>query len=833
MCVPAAASATPPAPVTAAWSPQTPDGGVVAQTPNHLLRPAESAAAAQLGLPPARENVELVAKLQLTEPFGDVRPEQIADVSAKGDYAYLNSWQSPQQGRCERGGVFVVDISNPAEPKQVGFLPSSLGSYPGEGSQVITVDTPAFRGDVLTINNEACGADGDATTLKGGVTLWDVTDPRAPELLADGVGDVTPSGAIPGIKNSPVHLSHSAFSWNAENDPATPDDDRAYTVFVDNEQQGGEDVDILDITNPRAPVFINGFSLTGFSGGSSAFPGDVFLHDMVVEEIGGRQILLASYWDGGYVQMDVTDPLNPTLVADSNFLAADPLFPTFTPPEGNAHQAEFSHDKQFVVGADEDFNSYRFVTDINGERFNFNVGVPVNAAGQPIPALLPDLDIPIEGDTRFIGDGCVLANVPAPQAGETIAVAERGTCNFDVKDANAGDAGYEALIIFNNVVGVPPETPNTRCNVVLNMSFANPAADIPAMFVGREFGFRIIDAHDATYSCVAHDDAASTDTPAPDRAGVPIDFHFEFDGWGYMHLFDRTTMQEIDQYAVPESMDERFALDFGDLSVHETANDPATNLAYVSYYRAGFRVLRFSRDNGLEEVGKFIDARGNNFWGVHQMTDKQGGRLILASDRDYGLYILRYTGPGAVLPPPTATPQTPSTPPSQPGPQPGACRNAVAGTASVDRLSGSAFGDSIRAGAGNDLVDGGDGDDCLFGEGGRDELSGDRGNDRVDGGADRDTLLGAMGNDVVRGGGGNDELDGGGGRDRLDGGAGADTLDAGNGRRNTLIGGAGNDELLAINGRRDTIRCGRGRDTVRADARDRVARDCERVRRVR
>ena len=76
-----------------------------------------------------RNNVELVGKVELTQPFGDVRPEQIADVSAKGDYAYLNSWQSPvarpgaPAGSCERGGVFVVDISDPANPRQVTFDP--------------------------------------------------------------------------------------------------------------------------------------------------------------------------------------------------------------------------------------------------------------------------------------------------------------------------------------------------------------------------------------------------------------------------------------------------------------------------------------------------------------------------------------------------------------------------------------------------------------------------------------------------------------------------------------------------------------------------------------
>ena len=55
----------------------------------------------------------------------------------------------------------------------------------------------------------------------------------------------------------------------------------------------------------------------------------------------------------------------------------------------------------------------------------------------------------------------------------------------------------------------------------------------------------------------------------------------------------------------------------------------------------------------------------------------------------------------------------------------------------------------------------------------------------------------------------------------LDGGEGADTLE----------GGSGNDDIRAVDGEVDTITCGSGRDTVRADRRDRVARDCERVRR--
>ncbi|MGH2918927.1 MAG: hypothetical protein ACRDLS_10085, partial [Solirubrobacteraceae bacterium] len=84
---------------------------------------------------------------------------------------------------------------------------------------------------------------------------------------------------------------------------------------------------------------------------------------------------------------------------------------------------------------------------------------------------------------------------------------------------------------------------------------------------------------------------------------------------------------------------ERYATEFGDLSVHEVAMDPdaSTRLAYVSYYAAGFRVLKYGKD-GLREVGAFVDEGANNFWGVevHRIHGKQ---YVLASDRDYGLYI--------------------------------------------------------------------------------------------------------------------------------------------------------------------------------------------------
>ena len=84
-----------------------------------------------------------------------------------------------------------------------------------------------------------------------------------------------------------------------------------------------------------------------------------------------------------------------------------------------------------------------------------------------------------------------------------------------------------------------------------------------------------------------------------------------------------------------------------------------------------------------------------------------------------------------------------------------------------------------------------------------------------------ETLRGGDGPDTIRGRAGNDRLFGGRGNDRLDGGPGRDTIDAG----------AGNDTVLARDRAVDRIVCGPGRDVVTADRRDRVARDCETVRR--
>ena len=161
----------------------------------------------------------------------------------------------------------------------------------------------------------------------------------------------------------------------------------------------------------------------------------------------------------------------------------------------------------------------------------------------------------------------------------------------------------------------------------------------------------------------------------------------------------------------------------------------------------------------------------------------------------------------------------------------------IVGTSGADTITGTAGTDLIYGRAGNDVLRGGAGADCITGQSGDDRLYGGSRGDYVFGGSGNDRVAGQSGNDAVYGEAGNDRVTGGTGDDILDGGPGRDRLIDSSGR-DTFAGGPGNDLVDARDrsraGRRiaDRVSCGSGRyDVALVDAVDRVASDCERVRR--
>lgn len=639
-------------------TPHSPDDGVLDTGPEaHQHGPEEG------HLPPSSENMELVGR----GTPNPVLAGGISDVSALGRFAYVGAW-APYCTRGAfltggQGGVFVFDISDPTNPRQVNFLEAGRGNYVTEGVHALHVETPKFSGDLLVVSNERCRSPG-----VGGITIWDVAKPPAGRLLSRGQGDFTnghfqdPNATInrdPQTGQPLAHQSHSAMAWWVPG-PNPPRTGKAYAVLVDNEEN--LDVDIMDITDPRNPVLIAETGLENWPDAQHplAFGEDPFHHDMDVRNIGGRWYVMLSYWDAGWVLLDVDDPANPTFVRDFDYPDPDPVS-GFSPAEGNAHQGQWDLGGDLFIGTDEDFSPYRLEFQITtGDNAGF---YGAGEFGWTVPiATLPDQTL--NGPTVFGGYGCdedahliPPASVLDPhlQPGdERIVVLQRGpvqdpnanydACFFSIKVENAQDAGYDAVIIANHHVG------------------SSAGAHHDAFLCGSQGHAFEVTAHGV---CTGHrvmhllfdrpeDYTVPYPTGDPDDLepdvgdiGHRVEITSQFDGWGYVRLIDADTLEQIDHLTIPATMDESVAIGHGWITVHEveTETDPALrDLAYFSWYSGGMRVARFD-ENGIEEVGHYIAEGGNDFWGVALARGPNGERLILGSDRDSGLWIFRYTGP--------------------------------------------------------------------------------------------------------------------------------------------------------------------------------------------
>lgn len=604
-------------------------------------------------LDPVANNVALIGKGEVSVRGGASSRGRVADVSAFGNYAYLTSFLT---NTCLGGGAWVMDISDPTSPEEIGFLPTTDGNYAGEGSQVINVKHGPYQGRQLFIHqNETCPGNGaelaEATgkpRYLGGINIWDVTDPTNPTLLVEHAGDMTPDKVNPSTV-------HSAFAWNSHLDG------KVYAVLVDNEEF--TDVDILDITNPTNPVLVNDtLDLVELFGVDQPGLTQVFSHDMMVYRRGDRYVMNMSYWDGGYVLLDVTDPTNVTLIAETDFAALDEerlARGHETAPEGNAHQSEFSPDFRFLLATDEDFTPFGVGSFFITTGDNAGQYPAAGVGGAASAAVLPDRVL--NGPTVYVGYACP-DSAPVPsrdsvglpelaEGEEAIAVVQRGpvadpsapepACFPGQKADAAIAAGYDAVLFVNHHSG----------------HLANP--DVPFCGTGA-FTQQVVGV------CVGHDvfhhlfnstpDYSVPYVPAAEPAigtvGHKVEGNAEFNGWGYVRLFSTKVsgevgvpgaISQIDTYAIEESQSEEFGVGYGDLSVHEVAMDPVpgTRLAYVSYYAGGFRVVRYG-PRGITEVGAFIDEGGNNFWGVEVHQHPNGQQYVLASDRDFGLYLFQY-----------------------------------------------------------------------------------------------------------------------------------------------------------------------------------------------
>jgi hypothetical protein len=609
-------------------------------------------------LPGSVDSVDLVGKLKLTNQVGD-----ISDVSALATadgtwYAYLGDWGA----KCQSGGVHVVDVSDPANPVKVGFLNAGGTGYQTEGIQALHVDTDAHEGDILVVSNEWCLEKSNPKLNPGGITIYDINDPTNPEVLVDDFGDFD-------IHSNRANESHSVIAWDTG-------DGKAYAAAIDNEEV--EDVDLFEITDPSNPVLVAETELPGVN--VNAHGNLKTSHDFdVLQFPDGSWHLMVSDWDAGWIDVNVTDPTNPTIVGDFNYAACDQLVQTACPPEGNAHQGEWNSDGSVFVGTDEDFDAYR-TSDLTRTTGDADFPAPesyttVAVGGAPV-TILPDKRL--NGPVAYGGYGCPGTSDPIPNADTTIPpgslapgeeqilVLQRGpgatgvvpddpanpepACFPGEKADNATDQGWDAVILTGRHVegGAAVDDP-PNCGFG---AFPTDEQIVAACTTHTAMHELFASTPDFLIPYVA------TLEPEIGEVGFDVDITATFDGWGYVRVLDTDpadTPTEIAQISIPETADEDFGTGFGDLTVHEVEvprGDPNEGgpgpdddrVAYFSWYAGGFRVFDISDPANPAELGHYINDAGNNFWGVALAQDQNGDRIVLASDRDYGLFIFRYTG---------------------------------------------------------------------------------------------------------------------------------------------------------------------------------------------
>ena len=588
------------------------------------------------------------------DDLGGVTDGLYTDVWSHNGYAYIGTFQEPD---CSDAGVFVIDMAAAVAnyPDTSGATVAEIKSAPNTrindvkvhrvgDVDVITTQEPcgmqipggAVSDARLSANLKSNGKGAPFQVGQGGISLYDVTDPTKPKALKKNFLEYE------GV--------HNTFAWDWEGKSYLIGTADTFDFF---------DTFFGDITKPQSPKLLSitgaldwipqGLNLDQLETGSSA---GIFNHDVWVEIIDGVPTAVVSYWDAGFVTLDVTDPANPLFLDDSTYVDPEPILGE--PYEGNAHAAVFGGNGAYIFGGDEDFSPSSFA--ISYDSVDYAAGV---ALFGPDPATLT-------GNVIWTGgEGCAVGDIPAASAAGEVALIQRGTCDFSSKGYNAEQRGYEGFVVAND---------EARGDALTNMSLgALPEPQIPGVFVGY-----------------------STGEVMKGAPGLPVSASSIFDGWGYLHIINNTggdvtvpvggaasgntdtiaQMGELGYYAPYQAVEEfdddgnPFGTDFGDLTMHNIEVDPETQdrtpsftegpRMFVSWYSLGMRALEYrpghfhanlndegSYSQNVHEVGRWIEGDGgSNFWGVHvdrMEIDSEDTQVILASDRNNGLYIFTFS----------------------------------------------------------------------------------------------------------------------------------------------------------------------------------------------
>jgi hypothetical protein len=529
------------------------------------------------------------------------------DVAGWKNLAFVGKWREA----CPGTGVDIIDITRPRMPVKIAdtldYADTSM-----EDMQVMKI-----RGrDILGVGLQDCGNSDTEGTV--GLELYDITDPSNPQFLS------LFNGEDFGMEAEHGHVHEFDLTRTPDGRTlallASPDLE-ALTSNPPLFDDGIGDLLIVDITDPSNPTLLSHWGVLQ----EPALGLDVYLSvlaggdprtlDHSVRANKDGTLAYVSYWDAGFIILDISDPADPVFLGRTEYAPGE---------EGNAHSVDESPNGQFLAAADEDFSPFETVFSITSGPNAGEYPALEGAFTRPIASLD---DRSMNGSTTYIGLACPGDTVPAaPEDGDPLtdetAVALRGVCFFQDKASAAEAAGYDAFIVMND------EARGDEL-VLMGGSGAVPVPNLPGVFVGHSTGLKIMGAANQAALVVG-------------STGADIAATAEFNGWGYLRIFDISDPAnpvQVSSFATENTNNPDVALD-GIWSVHNP--EWHGKKAFVSWYSDGIRVLDLRDPTSPEEVAFWVgagapaDAPPVMIWSV---VPHNG--LLLASDRNYGLYILK------------------------------------------------------------------------------------------------------------------------------------------------------------------------------------------------
>jgi hypothetical protein len=275
-----------------------------------------------------------------------------ADVWTHDGFAYIGhwgfaDWATGNDRFCPsapNNGVAVVDATDPESPVMVSRLQNPEGTS-AEDVVVYTAEYGPYAGrDIAVAGIQVCGGSRSDTSIPRGLQLWDVTDAANPVPL----GSWDSACCTRGVHEFEVEhradlgrtFAYATVPTSRYPDSSTPSGYR--------DADGEGDFRLIDITDPANPVQVSDWGIQDiggpFDGGQGCDPDPNYGHG--AEPSADGRLVFLSYWDSGFIRLDVSDPTNPVYTGRTVYPAN---------ADGDAHSSQWDEDRQLLFAADEDF----------------------------------------------------------------------------------------------------------------------------------------------------------------------------------------------------------------------------------------------------------------------------------------------------------------------------------------------------------------------------------------------------------------------------------------------------------------------------------------------